>query len=51
MTMLDLYRNNLDKSSSPFLNAFYYCTEWERRLALECFFNTGYSSHFCPLYN
>jgi len=36
--MLDLFRNNLDKSSSPFFNAFYHCTKWKRRLALECFF-------------
>ncbi len=104
--MLDLFRNNLDKSSSPYLRQHaknpiwwqewssevleeavrenkplfvsvgyatcHWChvmaadafsdritadylnkhfTKWKRRLALECFFNTGYSSHFCPLYN
>jgi len=37
IAVLDIQRNNLDISSSPFFNAFYYYIKWKRRLALECF--------------
>jgi len=46
--MLDLFRNNLDKSSSPFFNAFYHCTKWKRRLPLNVFLTPDIHPIFAP---